>query len=172
MSYDTHEYTHNFGIGVDIPMGSASLALTAGYHWPDCTDVCDSHFMASAGVSENLVSTGLGRGDGRGTFNIGIRAEAGFAAPKDTTLVSGKVAIPFSIVPGKRDLRFVPYIAPGVGVGLVRSDSTEAGILFTLGAGVGLITSRGFTASVGIERAFLSDGNWVVGVDIALGRRH
>lgn len=171
MSLDTHEYIHNFGIGIDIPAGTASLGLTAGYYWPDCKGTCRGHFMASAGVSENLVQLWLGDAGGGGTtFDIGIDAALGVGTPKDTTLASGNVAIPFSLVPHGRSLRLVPYVAPGLGVGLTRAEgSTEAGLLFTFGAGVGVIASRRFSAHVGLSRAFLPDGNWLVGVGLAFG---
>ncbi len=172
MSLDTHEYTHNFGVGLDIPVGSVSVGLTAGYHWPDCRDEpCHGHLMASLGLSENLVAVPLGARDASGTFAIGLDAELGVAGPGDSTVLAGKAVIPFALVPGKRDLRFVPYVAPGLGVGLVRADSTEAGLLFTFGAGVGLILPHELRLNAGIQRVFLRGGNWLVGVDLAIGGR-
>jgi hypothetical protein len=73
-------------------------------------------------------------------------------------------------VPSQHSLTVIPYIAPGLGGGLVKDDSgTEVGLLFTLGAGIGLRTSRGFTAHAGISRAFMSTGNWLAGVGITIG---
>jgi hypothetical protein len=52
----------------------------------------------------------------------------------------------------------------------VKDDSgTEVGLLFTLGAGIALRTSRGFSAHAGISRAFLSTGNWLAGLGITIG---
>ena len=169
MSFDDREYVHNFGVSVGIPAGSASIGLTAGYYWPNCNGRCSGHSMFSASVSQNLVSVGLGSGTGAGAFNIGLNGEMGYAR-QNVTLLSGQLDLPVSLTPASRSLRLVPYIAPGLGVGAVRDDSgTEAGLLFTFGAGLGLVTSRGFTATAGIRRAFLSTGNWLAGVGIALG---
>jgi len=171
MSFDTHEYTHDFGVGVEIPIGRASLSLTGGYYWPNCTDsACHSHVMAGVGLSQSLVAIPLGQSDDRGSFTVGLLTEAGFARPGDTTLVAGEASLPLGLVPSKRNLRFVPYVSPGVGVGLVRDGSgTEAGLQFTFNAGVGLLTAGGFAANVGISRVFLSGGNWLVGVGLAFG---
>jgi hypothetical protein len=172
MSLDNHEYIHNFGVGLDLPVGTESIGLTAGYYWPDCNGSCSGHFMAAANLSENLVRIRAGGGEDRATFNIGVNGEIGFARPSGATLLSGNLAVPLSLVPARRDLRFVPYVAPGVGVGLVDTDSTEAGLLFTFAAGIGVVASHRFTANLGIRRAFLSTGNWLVGVGFTLGGDH
>lgn len=179
MSYDNHEYVHNFGVGVSLPVGSASIGLTGGYYWPNCNGQCEGHAMFGASLSQNLATVPLGGetggagggsgGGGGGAFNIGLRGKAGYAR-QGATLVSGELALPVSLVPASRSLRLVPYIAPGLGFGMVRDgDGTEAGLLFTFGAGLGLLTSHGFTATAGISRAFLSTGNWLAGVGITVG---
>lgn len=170
MSFDTHEYIHNFGLGLDFPVGRSTIDLTAGYHWNRCTDTCTSHFMASAGLSRNLLEAALGAGDHAANLGVGLQTQVGFARPGDTTVVSGKVALPVALVPTSGTLRFVPYVSPGLGLGLARQNgSTEAGLLFVFGAGLGVITPGSFRASVGVSRAFLKDGNWLVGVDFAVG---
>ena len=172
MSFDSHEYTHDFGLSVVVPVGGVSLSATGGYYWPNCTDnACDSHVMGALGLAENLVAIPTGRGDQRATFDIGLTAQVGFANPHDTTLVSGSVSLPVSLVPAPRGLRLVPYVAPGVGVGLVKPDSgTEAGLQFQFAAGVGLL-ARDFTANLALSRVFLKGGNWLVGVGLSIGGR-
>lgn len=174
MSFDSHEYTHDFGLSVVIPVGSASLSATGGYYFPNCTDnACHSHIMGSLGLDQNLVAIGLGRGSDHesATFDIGLSAQVGFANPSDTTLVSGAISLPVSLVPAPRGLRLVPYVSPGVGVGVVHPDGgTEAGLQFMFNAGVGLL-ARGFTANVALSRVFLPDGNWLVGVGFSFGDR-
>jgi len=172
MSFDSHEYTHDFGLSVVFPVGSASLSVTGGYYWPNCTDnACNSHVMGSVGVSQNLVAIPTGRGDQRATFDVGLTAQLGYAKPSDTTLVAGSVMVPVSLVPAPRGLRLAPYVAPGVGVGLVKPDSgTEAGLQFMFAAGVGML-AHGFTANVALSRVFLPGGNWLVGVGISVGDR-
>lgn len=169
MSYDDREYVHNFGFGLTIPVRSSTIGLTGGYYWPDCNGRCAGHAMFSASMSQNLVRLPLGSGAGSGAFNVGLDWEIGYAK-HDATLASGKLSLPLSLVPTRRSLTLIPYIAPGIGGGLVKDDSgTEVGLLFTLGAGIGLRSSRGFTATAGISRAFLSTGNWVAGVGISIG---
>lgn len=169
MSFDNREYIHNFGVGLTIPVGSASVGLTGGYYWPDCNGECTGHSMFSGSVSQNLLRLPLGSGPGSATFNVGLDGGVGYAKD-EVTLISGKLSLPVSLVPSSRSLKLIPYIAPGVGGGLVRDDSgSEVGLLFTLGAGLGLRTAHGFTATAGISRAFLSTGNWLAGVGIAIG---
>lgn len=170
MSFDSHEYTHDFGVTVVLPVGSAEVSATGGYYWPNCTDnACHSHVMASIGVAQNLVAIPTGRGVQRASFDVGLTAQLGFANPSDTTLVSGAVSLPVSLVPVPRGLRLVPYVAPGVGVGLIRPDNgTEAGLQFMFAAGVGML-ARGFTANVALSRVFLNGGNWLVGVGVSVG---
>jgi opacity protein-like surface antigen len=169
MSFDNREYVHNFGVGLTIPLGSTTLGVTGGYYWPNCNGLCEGHGMAGVNFSQNLVRIPLGTGAGSGALNIGSAWEAGYAK-QNATLVSGRLSIPISLVPAQHSLTVIPYVAPGVGGGLVKDDSgTEVGLLFTLGAGIGLRTSRGFTAHAGISRAFLSTGNWLAGLGITIG---
>lgn len=170
MSFDTHEYIHNFGLGLDFPVGQSTIGLTAGYHWNRCNGTCTSHFMASASLSRNLLDDALGAGDHAASLAVGLQTGVGFARPGDTTVVSGKIAVPVALVPASGTLRFVPYVSPGLGLGLARQNSsTEAGLLFVLGGGLGVITPGNFRASVGVSRAFMKGGNWLVGVDFAVG---
>lgn len=169
MSYDNREYVHNFGVGLTIPAGSGSLGVTGGYYWPNCNGRCIGHAMFGASYSQNLVRIPLGSGSGSGSLNVGSGWEIGYAKQNET-LASGRLSIPISLVPARRSVTVIPYIAPGVGGGLVRDDSgTEVGLLFTLAAGIGLRTSHGFTAHAGISRAFLSTGNWLAGIGVTIG---
>ena len=125
--------------------------------------------MVGLSFSQSLVRIPLGEGTSSGgALNIGSAWEAGYAK-QNATLASGRLSIPISLVPAQRSVTVIPYIAPGVGGGLVHDDSgTEVGLLFTLGAGIGLRTTHGFTAHAGISRAFLSTGNWLAGVGITI----
>lgn len=170
VTFDTHLYIHNFGLGVSVPAGGTNLNATVGYYMPRCgVKVCHSHVMGSAGLSENLASIALGNGSKASTFDIGLQGSFGFAHPSDTTLASGALFVPFSLVPAPRGLRLVPYVSPGVGLGLVRDDSgTTAGLLFLFDAGLGLIL-RDVRINLSLSRAFLPDGNWVAGVGVRIG---
>lgn len=170
MSFDNREYVHDFGVGLTIPLGGTTLGITGGYYWPDCNGSCEGHGMFGVNFGQNLVRIPLGEGAGSGSLNIGSAWEAGYAK-RNATLVSGRLSIPISLVPTRHSVTVIPYVAPGVGGGLVKDDTgTEIGLLFTLGAGIGLRTSRGFTAHAGISRAFLSTGNWLAGAGITIGQ--
>ncbi len=170
MSYDNREYVHDFGVGLTIPVGSASLGVTGGYYWPNCNGRCTGHAMFGVSFSQNLLRLSLGSGAGSGSLNVGSGWELGYASVDGTTLASGRLSIPISLVPTRRSVTIIPYVAPGVGGGLVHDSSgSEVGLLFTLGAGIGLRSSSGFTAHAGISRAFLSTGNWLAGVGITIG---
>jgi hypothetical protein len=170
MTYDRSGTVQTFGLTVAIPIWDASLGLTAGYFRPSCRrGNCGNHLMASASVSERLVGIPIGRGDASGAFNIGFQGTLG-VAKNGSTYASAHAEFPLSLVPTKRALRFVPYVAPGVGLGLERAKTTESGLLFTIGAGLGLITNADIQMSVGIRRVFMtSRDNWLVGVDVAFG---
>jgi hypothetical protein len=169
MSFDNREYVHDFGVGLSIPLGSSTLGITGGYYWPDCNGRCEGHGMVGVNFSQNLLRIPLGSGSGSGSFNIGSGWEVGYAK-QNATLVSGRLSIPISLVPTRHAVTVIPYIAPGVAGGLVKDDTgTEVGLLFTFGAGIGLRTSRGFSAHAGISRAFLSTGNWLAGAGITIG---
>jgi hypothetical protein len=173
MTYDRRAQVQTFGVTLAVPAGDAALSFTAGYFMPTCArESCSAHVMASAAVSERLIGIQLGRGDEGGAFNIGFQGTLGFA--KDgATLASAHAEFPLSLVPTKRSLRLVPYVAPGVGLGWARDSTAESGMLFTIGAGLGLVASSGVRMSVGIRRVFVPGrDNWLVGVDLALGGGH
>lgn len=169
MSLRSHDFVHSFGIGADLPVAAGRLGITAGYYGPSCSsDDCPGHFMASAEFSQALVSVALGRTDQSGSLNLGLTAGVGVGTPKDATLLSGEASIPFALIPRMGSTRVFPFVAPGVGVGLIDSETeTDAGLLPTFAAGVGLLTSEdriGLLA--GISRVFLKGGNWLAGVSL------
>jgi hypothetical protein len=170
MTYAGEQHVYSFGLSVAAPVHDVALGFTAGYVRATCdSGGCGDHFMASASISESLVRIPLGRGDEGGTANVGFHGTLGYAR-NGATLVSAHAELPLSLVPTKRSLRLVPYVAPGVGLGWARDSTTDAGMLFTFGAGLGLVMARGISASVGLRRVFVPGrDNWLVGVDLAMG---
>jgi hypothetical protein len=172
MSFDDEEYVHNFGIGGDIHLGAGRVGLTLGAYHPACGDeVCPGHFMSALTFSERLVGARLGRPSSSATLNLGLDVTAGLGAPSGSTLYAGSVSLPISIVSDTSGFRFVPYVAPGLGTGLVRGDgATDAGIRGTFGAGVGLLgLLDGFALNAELKRVFLEGGNWLVGFGLSYG---
>lgn len=168
-SLDDHEYTHTAGAGIELPLGRGRIGFTAGAYLPNCsTGECPGHFMASAGFGERIVGIALGRDSSSATLNIATQLELGLGFPSNATLFAASATIPVALVPSGNGLRLLPYLAPGLGSGLVSENGeTEAGLRGQIGAGVsalGLI--KGFTLTAGIERVLLQDGNWLVGLSL------
>jgi hypothetical protein len=169
MSFRTNDYIHNFGGAVDAPLARGRLGLTVGHYGPTCPrDDCPGHLMISVDASQSLATVSLGRRDHSASLNVGLDASAGYARPNRTTLVSGDAQVTFAMVPQGPGVRLLPYLAPGVGVGLTHENrNTDAGMLPMLSLGVGLL---GFDDRLGItagaSRVFLHGGNWVAGVNV------
>ena len=168
-SLDDHEYIHTAGAGIDLPVGRGRISFTAGAYLPNCSSgECPGHFMASAGFAERIVGIALGRDTSSATLNIATQLELGLGFPSGATLFAAAATIPVALVPSGEGLRLLPYLAPGLGSGLVSENGeTEAGLRGQIGAGVsavGLI--KGFTLTTGIERVLLQDGNWLVGLSL------
>jgi hypothetical protein len=167
MSFRSNDYIHNFGLGVDGPVARGRLGLTIGRYGPTCPrDDCPGHLMAAVAASQPLAAVTVGRTDNSAALNIGLDASAGYARPRSTGLLSGAALVTFALVPRPSGVRLLPYIAPGVGVGLTHvSSNTDAGMLPMLDLGVGLLAfGDRLGVSAGARRVFLSGGNWVAGL--------
>jgi hypothetical protein len=130
--------------------------------------------MASIDFSQGLVSVALGRPEESGSLNLGLTAGMGLGTPDDVTLLSGEASIPFALIPRMGSTRVFPFISPGVGVGMIDTDSgTDAGLLPTFAAGVGLLTSEDRVGMLaGISRVFLKGGNWLAGLSLSWNFGH
>jgi hypothetical protein len=174
-SFRSEDYVHNVGVGVEVPLAAGRLGVTAGYYGPACSlNDCPGHFIASLDYEQGLVSLPLGRPEQSGSLNLGLKAGVGLGWPDDATLVSGAASLRVALVPRSGSARIFPFLAPGVGVGLVDGDSdAEAGMLPTFAGGVGLLAWEDrLGVIVGIDRVFLSDGNWVAGISLAWNLEH
>lgn len=162
-------FTHSFGLGADIAAGPGRLGVMAGYYHPACgKGVCPSHFMAAVTYSDNLLGAALGRPESRASINVGLDLGVGYGAPDDGTLLAASASMPIALVPGGR-ARLFPFIAPGIGGGSAPVNGrTEQGLRARFSAGVGmLLFDDRLGATVGVDRVFLKDGNWVAGIGLA-----
>jgi hypothetical protein len=169
MSFRSNDYIHNFGLGFDAPLARGRLGVAAGHYGPACPrDDCPGHFMVSVDAGQSLAAIALGRRDNAANLTVGLDASVGYARPDATTLVSGGALVTFAMVPQGRGARLLPYIAPGVGVGLTHQDGdTDAGMLPMLALGVGFLGADDrLGVSAGATRVFLRGGNWVAGVSV------
>jgi hypothetical protein len=165
MSFRSEDFIHNVGISADLPVAAGRLGGTAGYYGPSCAlDDCPGHFMASIDFEQILLSVALGRPDQSGSLNLGLDVGLGLGLPDDTSLLSGAASLPITLVPHMTSARIFPFIAPGLGVGLVDG---EAGMLPTFATGVGLLAFEDQVGVIaGVNRAFLRGGNWLAGVSV------
>ena len=72
----------NFGIGIDIPMGKASIGLTGGYadftcDIPDEDVNCENAIMFGGNFVTPLVTNPIGAGDSGQSFILGLNASLG-----------------------------------------------------------------------------------------------
>jgi hypothetical protein len=174
MSLDDDEYVHYAGIGGDVRFGAGRIGLTLGAYQPACSEGgCPGHFMGALTFSERIVGAELGRDGSRATLNVGLDAAAGLGTPPGGSLWAGSVSLPISFVPDTVGFRVVPYLSPGIGTGLERiNGQTDAGIRGTLGAGAAVVgLPGGLAASAGVQRVFLTGGNWLVGLSLSYGPR-
>jgi hypothetical protein len=166
---DGTEYVHSFGLGGDFKLGSGRIGLTAGGWLPDCDERdCPGHFMAAVSFGERLLEAALGRPSGTASLNVGIDVGASIGKPDDATLFATSASLPISLVTSSSGLRLVPYLAPGFGTGLVDDEGeVEAGLRALLSAGVGVTgLVRGVSANAAVQRVFMRDGNWLVGIGV------
>jgi hypothetical protein len=167
-SFRSNDYVHNFAGSLDVSFASGRVGVTVGRYGPTCArNDCPGHLMASLDVSQSLTTVSLGRRENAASLNVGLEGAVGFAHP-GATLFSGAALLPFALVPDRHTVRLLPFVAPGVGVGLIHSDGdTDAGMLPLLSMGVGLLAfddRLGLTA--GASRVLLRAGNWVAGVNL------
>jgi hypothetical protein len=168
-SLDDHEYVHTAGAGMELPVGRGRIDLTAGAYLPACTEGdCPGHFMASAGFAERVVGIALGRDSSSATLNIATQLELGLGFPSQATLFAAAATVPVALVPTGQGVRLLPYLAPGLGSGMVSENGeSEAGLRAQIGAGVSVLgLIKGFTLTAGIERVLLQDGNWLAGLSL------
>ncbi len=173
VSFATSDYVHNVAIGGDIRLGGGRLGVAAGVYHPTCDEPrCASHFMAEMNFSERLVGLAMGRDSSRATLNIGVAVSAGIGTPDGGTLFATGQRLPIALVPSTRGVRLIPYVEPGVGTGLVRTNAgTDAGLRAMFGAGVAALgLADGLSVSAGVHRVFLRDGNWLAGLALSYTR--
>lgn len=166
---DGDEYVHSFGIGGDIKLGNGRIGLTAGAWLPNCdTEECPGHFMAALSFGQRLLEAALGRPSGTASLNVGIDVGASIGTPDDATLFATSASLPISLVTSSSGLRLIPYLAPGFGTGLVDAeDEHEAGLRALFSAGVGVVGLLDHvSANAAVQRVFMNDGNWLVGIGI------
>jgi opacity protein-like surface antigen len=187
----------NFGVGIDIPMGTASIGLTAGYadftcDIPDEEVNCESAFMVGGRFAAPLVINPIGTGDAGQSFVVGLNASVGFGSGDviDAQLagesiqlsaraLSVGVGVPFALVAKSGNISITPFIEPAFFWGQTKFDvessfgsgeETETGTAFALGGGVSFGFASGLSLDVGFKKVMLDDAKSMIGLGISFQR--
>ena len=137
------------------------------------TDVCDGHVIGGANVEGRLASVKLGSTVDAARITIGLNSEAGFGIRSGLTAFSLTGGVPVALVSGPPSVRIAPFITPGIGFGRVSGNGDSVnGTRFMLGGGVTFQSMRtGVGATVGFQKAFIQNGETMLGVSLTLGAK-
>jgi hypothetical protein len=187
----------NFGIGIEIPMGTASLGLTGGYVDFTCDvpgeDVsCKSAVMLGGRFAAPLVINPIGTGDTGQSFVLGLNASLGFGTGDvidasfagETLEMSGRaisvgVGVPFSLVARSGNVTITPFIEPAFFWGQTKfeidgsfgaGEETEGGTGFVIGGGVSFGFASGLALDVGFKKVMLDEAKSLIGLGLSFQR--
>ena len=188
----------NFGIGIDVPVGRATLGLTGGLVDFTCdvegADVdCESAFMLGARFAAPLVTSSVGEGGGE-SFIVGLNASVGFSNGDLISLpdpfggggsieIGGRgitvgLGLPLGLVARSGNVTITPFIEPAFFYGntkfdvsgAVEDDQSESGTGFALGGGVSFGFANGFALDVGFKKVMVDEANALIGLGISFQR--
>ena len=188
----------SFGVGVDVPIGRASLGLAGGLVDFTCDaegfDIdCESAFMLGARFAAPLVTSSVGEGGGE-SFIVGLDASVGFSNGDLISLqdpggagsvqIGGRgftvgVGLPLGLVARSGNVTITPFIEPAFFWGHTKfdlsgafgeDDESESGTGFALGGGVSFGFANGFALDVGFKKVMIDEANALIGVGISFQR--
>jgi hypothetical protein len=187
----------NFGVGIEIPLGRASIGLTGGYADFTC-DVpgeeisCESAFMFGGRFAAPLIINPIGTGDAGQSFVLGLNASAGFGTGDvlDGSLagetfnigvrgISVGVGVPLALVAKSGNITITPFIEPSFFWGQTKfdvetsfgsGDQTESGTAFALGGGISFGFASGVSFDLGFKKVMLDDAKSLIGLGISFQR--
>ena len=160
--------TNTFLADFTGPAGSGSWGLEAGYLGTTCQG-CSGNFMAGLHLEGPLAKAGSTTGT---LFTLVMQGTVGFAKPNNGSVWAAGVTMPTALSVTAGRVEIVPFVSPGVGVGMVAADSrSQTGYRFNVGAGVGVANvapGLGITASA--ERVLIDGGRTVFGLGVSWNR--
>jgi hypothetical protein len=188
----------NFGIGIDMPVGRASLGLTGGLVDFTCdvpgADVeCKNAIMAGARFAMPLVSTAV-TGEGAGqSFIVGLNTSVGFSNGDilsftdagETVEIGGRgitvgVGVPLGLVARSGTITITPFVEPAFFWGQTKFDvnttfggneeDTESGTGFSIGGGVSFGFANGLSLDVGFKKVIIDEANALIGLGLSFQR--
>lgn len=195
MSEEGDAGRRNFGIGIDVPVGRASLGLTGGLVDFTCDtgteDVeCKSAYMVGARFAAPLVSNPVGTAGGQ-SFIIGLNASAGFSNGDMISInggglsldvggraISVGVGVPIGLVAKSGTLTITPFVEPAFFWGQTKFDVSgsfegeedESGTGFALGGGVSFGMANGLAFDIGFKKVMVDEANALLGLGIRFQR--
>lgn len=165
-------HNRNFVGGVDVPLASTELSLTAGWNSPSCpSDAdCKGNWLAGARWSARLLGTGSATPM---HFALGLDANLGYAKPKldastSMSAWSASVGVPVAMTAKMGTMNISPYVTPGFGWGRLSASydgtsQSESGTRFLMGGGVQLAFPMGLDVNAGLQKVFIDGGRTVWG---------
>jgi opacity protein-like surface antigen len=189
----------NFGIGVDIPMGKASIGLTGGYadftcddDDPDADVECQNAIMFGGHFVTPLVTNPIGAAESGQSFVLGLNASVGYGTGDvldvsfggetlqfSASGLSVGVGVPIALVARTGSVRITPFLEPSFFWGrsnlelsgsLGAGDETETGTGFALGGGVSFGFASGFAFDVGFKKVMLDEAKALIGLGLSYQR--
>ena len=146
------------------PMGKGSWGLEAGYLETTC-EGCEGNVMAGLHLEAPLVAAGSKTGT---LFTLGMQGTIGFAKPTDGTAWAAGVTMPVALSMTAGRIQIVPFVSPGIGVGLVSADGSHSGYRFDVGGGVGVTNvAPGLGITVGAQKVLIDGGRTVFGLGVS-----
>lgn len=187
----------SIGIGIDVPVGRATLGFTGGLVDFTCDtegfDIdCESAFMLGARFAAPLVTSSVGEGGGE-SFLIGLDASVGFSNGDLISIndpggagsleIGGRgitvgVGLPLGLVARSGNVTITPFIEPAFFYGNTKfevsgdleDDQSESGTGFALGGGVSFGFANGLALDIGFKKVMVEEANALIGVGISFQR--
>jgi opacity protein-like surface antigen len=188
----------NFGIGIDLPVGRASLGFTGGLVDFTC-DVpgvdleCENAFMLGARFATPLISTAVSSGGTGQSFIVGLNTSVGFSNGDILSLtdagetveigsrgITVGVGVPLGLVARSGTITITPFIEPAFFWGQTKFDftstfegseeDTESGTGFALGGGVSFGFASGLALDIGFKKVMIDEANALIGVGLSFQR--
>jgi hypothetical protein len=187
----------NFGIGLEIPAGRASIGLTGGFidytcDVPDADVKCESAIMLGGRFAMPLVANPISGGGAGQSFIVGLNGSVGFATGDildadffgERLQIGGRgisvgVGVPLGLVAKSGNVAITPFIEPAFFWGQTKFDvsgtfgsgeETESGTGFALGGGISLLFANGLSLDLGFKKVMIDEANALIGVSIGFQR--
>lgn len=187
----------NIGIGVEIPVGGASLGFTGGLVDFTCDvpgiDVeCKSAIMLGARFAAPLVRSGVGAGTAQSSLILALNGSVGFSSGD---VLSGSLfgqpfeikgrafsvglGLPVGLVAKSGTVSITPFLEPAFFWGQTKAEVTDAGTTesdtesgtgFALGGGVSFAFANGLALDVGFKKVMIDEANAMIGAGITFQR--